>query len=78
MKTRYKLPFFDIKAAMKWARRLQIPQNLFLAMRISSAVVLSSWMPVFSHGVPERIASCLLLAAEMCYSPRTLGRFVTP
>ena len=40
-KTAHKRPFLDTKSAVERAKRLEMQQNLFVVMRLSSPVVLS-------------------------------------
>ena len=67
-KTSQKRPFLDAKSAVERARRLEMQRNLFVVMRLGSAVVLSYWDAGFQPrcGSEDFLTAYLLLAAACC------------
>ena len=71
-KTAQKRPFLDAKSAVEQARRLEMQRNLFVVMRLGSAVVLSYLDAGFEPrcGRKDFLTACLLLflatAASCC------------
>ena len=69
-KTAQKRPFLDAKSAVERARRLEMQRNLFVVMRLGSAVVLSYLDVGFEPrcGRKDFSTACLLLllAAACC------------
>ena len=70
LKTAQKQPFLATKSAVEPARRLKMQRNLFVVMRLGSAVVLSYLDAGFEPrcGPKDFLTACLLLllAAAAC------------